>query len=157
MLLEDNWEEIPTPFQAKGWADFERKVKQTYWTALKMNWKVWTPFQFINVNFVPVQVRILLTSCQWVRDGRLQVLEILILYFCFSVQSTFCQHGGLLLVCVPCVSEKIKLAWMSSRTRTMEQNCIYISPVLLFAWLHNCCSEHLMWLFSNNTPQLYSK
>lgn len=21
-----------------------------------MNWKVWTPFQFVNINFVPVQV-----------------------------------------------------------------------------------------------------
>lgn len=43
-------------FQAKGWKDFEQKMRQSYLTALKMNWKVWTPFQFINVNFVPVQV-----------------------------------------------------------------------------------------------------
>lgn len=48
--------------EAKGWADFERKVKRTYWTALKMNWKVWTPFQFINVNFVPVQFRVLFAN-----------------------------------------------------------------------------------------------
>ncbi|XP_029474868.1 pescadillo homolog isoform X3 [Rhinatrema bivittatum] len=30
-------------------------MKIGYWKALKMNWKVWTPFQFINVNYVPVQ------------------------------------------------------------------------------------------------------
>ncbi|XP_040010140.1 peroxisomal membrane protein 2 isoform X1 [Xiphias gladius] len=41
--------------EAKGWEDFEKKMRRSYWTALKMNWKVWTPFQFINVNFVPVQ------------------------------------------------------------------------------------------------------
>lgn len=43
--------------KAKVWADFEKKMRRSYWTALKMNWKVWTPFQFINVNFVPVQVQ----------------------------------------------------------------------------------------------------
>lgn len=48
---------IPICLQAKGWEDFEKKMKRSYWTALKMNWKVWTPFQFINVNFVPVQVQ----------------------------------------------------------------------------------------------------
>lgn len=42
--------------QFKGWEDFEQKVRGSYWTALKMNWKVWTPFQFININFVPVEV-----------------------------------------------------------------------------------------------------
>lgn len=55
-------------FQAKGWENFEKKVRGTYWTALKMNWKVWTPFQFINVNFVPVQVCILLPSCCCIND-----------------------------------------------------------------------------------------
>uniref|UniRef100_A0A3Q4GKQ5 Peroxisomal membrane protein 2 n=1 Tax=Neolamprologus brichardi TaxID=32507 RepID=A0A3Q4GKQ5_NEOBR len=44
--------------EAKGWTDFEKKMRRSYWTALKMNWKVWTPFQFININFVPVQVHI---------------------------------------------------------------------------------------------------
>ncbi|XP_029018187.1 peroxisomal membrane protein 2 [Betta splendens] len=48
--------------EAKGWDDFEKKMKRSYWTALKMNWKVWTPFQFINVNFVPVQFRVLFAN-----------------------------------------------------------------------------------------------
>ncbi|KAF7200235.1 peroxisomal membrane protein 2 [Nothobranchius furzeri] len=48
--------------EAKGWDDFEQKLKRSYWSALKMNWKVWTPFQFINVNFVPVQFRVLFAN-----------------------------------------------------------------------------------------------
>ncbi|XP_013869821.1 peroxisomal membrane protein 2 [Austrofundulus limnaeus] len=48
--------------EAKGWQDFEKKLRKSYWTALKMNWKVWTPFQFINVNFVPVQFRVLFAN-----------------------------------------------------------------------------------------------
>lgn len=48
--------------EAKGWQDFEKKMRNSYWTALKMNWKVWTPFQFININFVPVQFRVLFAN-----------------------------------------------------------------------------------------------
>ncbi|KAM9858889.1 peroxisomal membrane protein 2 [Aulostomus maculatus] len=48
--------------EAKGWEDFENKIRRSYWTALKMNWKVWTPFQFININFVPVQFRVLFAN-----------------------------------------------------------------------------------------------
>uniref|UniRef100_A0A3P9KZY5 Peroxisomal membrane protein 2 n=1 Tax=Oryzias latipes TaxID=8090 RepID=A0A3P9KZY5_ORYLA len=48
--------------EAKGWEDFEKKMRSSYWTALKMNWKVWTPFQFININFVPVQFRVLFAN-----------------------------------------------------------------------------------------------
>ncbi|KAF1389129.1 hypothetical protein PFLUV_G00070260 [Perca fluviatilis] len=48
--------------EAKGWTDFEKKMRGSYWTALKMNWKVWTPFQFININFVPVQFRVLFAN-----------------------------------------------------------------------------------------------
>ncbi|XP_068995330.1 peroxisomal membrane protein 2 isoform X2 [Embiotoca jacksoni] len=48
--------------EAKGWEDFENKMRKSYWTALKMNWKVWTPFQFININFVPVQFRVLFAN-----------------------------------------------------------------------------------------------
>ncbi|KAM9810660.1 peroxisomal membrane protein 2 [Neosynchiropus ocellatus] len=48
--------------EAKGWEDFEKKMRRTYWTALKMNWRVWTPFQFVNVNFVPVQFRVLFAN-----------------------------------------------------------------------------------------------
>lgn len=53
---------VMTVLEAKGWSDFERKMKSSYLTALKMNWKVWTPFQFINVNFVPVQFRVLFAN-----------------------------------------------------------------------------------------------
>ncbi|AWP07076.1 putative peroxisomal membrane protein 2 isoform 3 [Scophthalmus maximus] len=49
--------------EAKGREDFEKKMRGSYWTALKMNWKVWTPFQFININFVPVQVCISPATC----------------------------------------------------------------------------------------------
>ncbi|XP_058630944.1 peroxisomal membrane protein 2-like, partial [Onychostoma macrolepis] len=29
---------------------------------MKMNWKVWTPIQFININYVPVQFRVLFAN-----------------------------------------------------------------------------------------------
>ncbi|XP_076006875.1 peroxisomal membrane protein 2-like [Genypterus blacodes] len=48
--------------EVKGWGDFENKMRKSYWTALKMNWKVWTPFHFININFVPVQFRVLFAN-----------------------------------------------------------------------------------------------
>ncbi|KAM6965743.1 peroxisomal membrane protein 2 [Aplochiton taeniatus] len=48
--------------EGKGWLDFQSKVQNSYLTALKMNWKVWTPFQFININFVPVQFRVLFAN-----------------------------------------------------------------------------------------------
>ncbi|KAM6930465.1 peroxisomal membrane protein 2 [Xenentodon cancila] len=48
--------------EAKGWEEFEKKMRRSYWTALKMNWKVWTPFQFININFVSVQFRVLFAN-----------------------------------------------------------------------------------------------
>lgn len=48
--------------EAKGWDEFENKMRKSYWTALKMNWKVWTPFQFVNINFVPVQYRVLFAN-----------------------------------------------------------------------------------------------
>ena len=27
-----------------------------YWTALKMSWRVWIVFQYINLNYIPRQV-----------------------------------------------------------------------------------------------------
>ncbi|XP_054630819.1 peroxisomal membrane protein 2 [Dunckerocampus dactyliophorus] len=53
---------VMTILEAKGLDDFMKKIQRSYWTALKMNWKVWTPFQFINVNFVPVQFRVLFAN-----------------------------------------------------------------------------------------------
>ncbi|XP_076049032.1 peroxisomal membrane protein 2-like [Oratosquilla oratoria] len=34
-----------------------RQMKLSYWMALKMNWKIWTPFQFFNITYVPIQYR----------------------------------------------------------------------------------------------------
>ncbi|XP_046872817.1 peroxisomal membrane protein 2 [Hypomesus transpacificus] len=48
--------------EGKSLSDFEGKVRTSYWTALKMNWKVWTPFQFININYIPVQFRVLFAN-----------------------------------------------------------------------------------------------
>ncbi|XP_062957161.1 peroxisomal membrane protein 2-like [Cynocephalus volans] len=35
------------------------RMRSGFWPALWMNWRVWTPVQFINVNYVPVQFRVL--------------------------------------------------------------------------------------------------
>ncbi|KAK4298464.1 hypothetical protein Pmani_029198 [Petrolisthes manimaculis] len=39
-----------------------REVQMRYWTALKMNWKVWTPIQYININYIPQQYRSLFAN-----------------------------------------------------------------------------------------------
>ncbi|XP_072456925.1 peroxisomal membrane protein 2 isoform X2 [Notamacropus eugenii] len=41
--------------EGKDMAAFSAKVKTGYWSALQMNWKVWTPIQFININYIPLQ------------------------------------------------------------------------------------------------------
>ncbi|CAM4659906.1 unnamed protein product, partial [Caretta caretta] len=54
--------------EGKDLSAFAEKIKSGYWVALKMNWKVWTPVQFINVNYVPMQFRVLfgnLVSLFW--------------------------------------------------------------------------------------------
>jgi protein Mpv17 len=38
------------------------KLKQTYWTALVANWKVWIGVQYLNFYFVPVHHRLLLVN-----------------------------------------------------------------------------------------------
>ncbi|MEE6511688.1 hypothetical protein FKM82_018374 [Ascaphus truei] len=48
--------------EGKDMATLYKKLKNGYWMALKMNWKVWTPFQFINVNYIPVQFRVLFAN-----------------------------------------------------------------------------------------------
>ncbi|KAK1156471.1 peroxisomal membrane protein 2-like isoform X1 [Acipenser oxyrinchus oxyrinchus] len=48
--------------EGKSWAAFQNRVRTEYWSALKMNWKVWTLFQFININYVPVQFRVLFAN-----------------------------------------------------------------------------------------------
>ncbi|XP_056384624.1 peroxisomal membrane protein 2 [Hyla sarda] len=48
--------------EGKDLKSLNRTLKENYWSALKMNWRVWTPFQFINVNYVPVQFRVLFAN-----------------------------------------------------------------------------------------------
>ncbi|KAG9487171.1 peroxisomal membrane protein 2 [Eleutherodactylus coqui] len=48
--------------EGKNLKSLNRTLKDSYWSALKMNWKVWTPFQFINVNYIPVQFRVLFAN-----------------------------------------------------------------------------------------------
>uniref|UniRef100_A0A3P8UCJ2 Peroxisomal membrane protein 2 n=1 Tax=Amphiprion percula TaxID=161767 RepID=A0A3P8UCJ2_AMPPE len=87
--------------EAKGWQDFEKKMRGSYWTALKMNWKVWTPFQFINVNFVPVQVRTSLPSCPQINNAShiSSCLYVsLCLFFAFSSECclpTWSHYSGM--------------------------------------------------------------
>ncbi|XP_071513301.1 peroxisomal membrane protein 2 [Panulirus ornatus] len=38
------------------------EVRLKYWAALKMNWKVWTPVQYININYIPQQYRSLFAN-----------------------------------------------------------------------------------------------
>lgn len=43
--------------QGRDAAAFAAKMRRGFWPALQMNWRVWTPVQFININYVPLQVR----------------------------------------------------------------------------------------------------
>ncbi|XP_034955197.1 peroxisomal membrane protein 2 [Zootoca vivipara] len=45
--------------EGKDTSAFVKRMKSSYWTSLKMNWKVWTPVQFINLNYVPMQFQVL--------------------------------------------------------------------------------------------------
>ncbi|KAJ7309583.1 hypothetical protein JRQ81_007635 [Phrynocephalus forsythii] len=38
---------------------FAKKLTSSYWTSLKMNWKLWTPVQFINLTYIPMQFQVL--------------------------------------------------------------------------------------------------
>ncbi|XP_069352824.1 peroxisomal membrane protein 2 isoform X2 [Eulemur rufifrons] len=37
-------------------------VRAHFWPALRTNWRVWTPMQFININYVPLQFRVLFAN-----------------------------------------------------------------------------------------------
>ncbi|KAF7239851.1 Peroxisomal membrane protein 2 [Varanus komodoensis] len=45
--------------EGKGASAFVKRMKSGYWAALKMNWKMWTPVQFINLYYVPMQFQVL--------------------------------------------------------------------------------------------------
>ncbi|CAH1232791.1 peroxisomal membrane protein 2-like [Branchiostoma lanceolatum] len=53
---------VMNALEGESLAVFKMKIKEVYWTTLKMNWKVWTVFMFININYVPVQYRVLFVS-----------------------------------------------------------------------------------------------
>ncbi|TSR04287.1 Ubiquitin carboxyl-terminal hydrolase 30 [Bagarius yarrelli] len=53
---------VMNTLEGKTNAELRDKLRARYWPALKMNWKVWTPFQFININYVPVQFRVLFAN-----------------------------------------------------------------------------------------------
>ncbi|VDI08542.1 peroxisomal membrane protein 2 [Mytilus galloprovincialis] len=44
------------------------KIKETFWPILKMNWQIWTVFQFINVNYVPLKFTCLLIRLMKLRS-----------------------------------------------------------------------------------------
>ncbi|XP_026101107.1 peroxisomal membrane protein 2-like [Carassius auratus] len=54
---------VMNALEGKTLTDVQNKLKTSYWPAMKMNWKVWDPhFQFININYVPVQFRVLFAN-----------------------------------------------------------------------------------------------
>lgn len=53
---------VMNALEGKTFADVQNKLKTSYWPAMKMNWKLWTPIQFININYVPVQFRVLFAN-----------------------------------------------------------------------------------------------
>lgn len=51
-----------TILEGKGHSGAVQRIKETFWATLKMNWKIWTAFQYVNINFVPAQFRVLFAS-----------------------------------------------------------------------------------------------
>jgi hypothetical protein len=49
-------------FEGHGLKLARRKVDQVYFMALKMNWKVLTLIQYINISYVPQQYRVLFSN-----------------------------------------------------------------------------------------------
>ncbi|XP_021042789.1 peroxisomal membrane protein 2 [Mus pahari] len=48
--------------EGKNVSVFVAKMRSGFWPALQMNWKMWTPLQFININYVPLQFRVLFAN-----------------------------------------------------------------------------------------------
>ncbi|XP_032024116.1 peroxisomal membrane protein 2 isoform X2 [Hylobates moloch] len=48
--------------EGKDASAFAAKMRGGFWPALRMNWRVWTPLQFINVNYVPLKFRVLFAN-----------------------------------------------------------------------------------------------
>ncbi|XP_060068596.1 peroxisomal membrane protein 2-like [Ylistrum balloti] len=45
--------------EGHGHAEAVKKIKETFLTVLIMNWRVWTIFQFVNINYIPQKYRVL--------------------------------------------------------------------------------------------------
>lgn len=48
--------------EGKSSAEACQKIRESYWTLLKMNWKIWTVFQYVNINYVQPEYRVLFTN-----------------------------------------------------------------------------------------------
>ncbi|XP_052800121.1 peroxisomal membrane protein 2-like [Mya arenaria] len=50
---------VVTILEGQGSAEAVKKIREQFWTILKMNWKVWTIFTYININYIPQRYRVL--------------------------------------------------------------------------------------------------
>ncbi|XP_046380539.1 peroxisomal membrane protein 2-like [Haliotis rufescens] len=50
---------VVSVLEGQGHAASMHRIRETYWYILKMNWKVWTIIQFINIKYIPVKYRVL--------------------------------------------------------------------------------------------------
>uniref|UniRef100_A0A8C8ZDT3 Peroxisomal membrane protein 2 n=1 Tax=Prolemur simus TaxID=1328070 RepID=A0A8C8ZDT3_PROSS len=48
--------------QGQDAVDSVATVRAHFWPALRTNWRVWTPMQFININYIPLQFRVLFAN-----------------------------------------------------------------------------------------------
>ncbi|XP_058137164.1 peroxisomal membrane protein 2 [Dasypus novemcinctus] len=48
--------------EGKSLAACSAEVRRRFWPALRMNWRVWTPVQFVNLGYVPLQLRVLFAN-----------------------------------------------------------------------------------------------
>uniref|UniRef100_A0A2K5YSF8 Peroxisomal membrane protein 2 n=1 Tax=Mandrillus leucophaeus TaxID=9568 RepID=A0A2K5YSF8_MANLE len=48
--------------EGKDASAFATKMRGGFWPALRMNWRVWTPVQFININYIPLKFRVLFAN-----------------------------------------------------------------------------------------------
>lgn len=99
--------------------------------ALKMNWKVWTPFQFINVNFVPVQVQYVFHWHPVVEQMMSHTAAVMffsplccifICLFLLLVPSAVCQCDRPVLVCLPFICEEMRCPKISSQKTNLEED-----------------------------------
>lgn len=97
--------------QGKTLADVQNKLKTSYWPAMKMNWKVWTPIQFININYVPVQVGIRTLHQSSLPDCIRLLWSIIAFSFSLTlctVPSAVCKPGCFILVCLSSLGQEMK-------------------------------------------------